>query len=119
MQEPIELVSCPRGGKICDKRRSKINEGIIASRKYFQNKEYNESINELKTAFNHTNHLEEPKCQQCVELFQSTIILSMEGIQHDLQKMTTGIFGSKQYQSSLNHAKEALEELRDAKNNDE
>lgn len=112
MQAPIELVSCPRGGKICEVSRIAINECVISSRKYLLNKEYNESITELKTAFHQINNLQEPVCQQCAQLFQTTIIQSVEQIHEDLHKMTTGIFSRKRYRPSLDYATETLKELR-------
>ncbi|HKJ40556.1 MAG TPA: hypothetical protein VKA27_00630 [Sunxiuqinia sp.] len=112
MQEPFELVSCPRGGIICTEHRAIINTEVVASRKYFFNKEYNESINELKSAFQQTTNLQEPVCQQCVELFQTSIIRSMEAIQSDLKKMTTGFFKANRYKSSLEFAKSSVDELK-------
>lgn len=111
MQEPFELVSCPRGGKNCVGSRAAINESVIASRKYLLNKEYNESINELRNAFQQTNNMQEPVCQQCVQLFQTTIIQSVEQIHKDLHRMTTGIFKAKRYRPALHYATEILEEL--------
>lgn len=113
IQEPFELVSCPRGGKVCEKSREVINESVIASRKYLLNKEYNESINELKTAFYQTNNMQEPVCQQCAQLFQNAILHSMEQIHEDLHKMTTGIFRAKRYRPSFDYASETLKELQD------
>lgn len=115
IQEPFELVSCPRGGKNCNGSRAVINESVIASRKYLLNKEYNESINELKNAFQQTNNLQEPVCQQCVQLFQTTIIQSVEQIHKDLHRMTTGIFRAKRYRPSLEYADKVLEELKNKK----
>ena len=113
-QAPIELVSCPLNGIKCETKRELINASLIASRNYRLNKEYHESIIELKAAFSQTIELQDTTCKSCVNLFRSTIIQSLEQIHGELRKMSTGIFKVKRYQSSFEFASETLEELNES-----
>jgi len=115
-QGKIELVSCPHLGEGCKKHISEINESFLASNKYFRNSEYSRAIEELKSAFYTTNEINTNSCISCAELFRSTIQESLENIHEDLQKMTSGIFRRKQYQSSYELATEVLDEFRKRSN---
>lgn len=111
-QPTFELVSCPMNGVRCENHRSLMNENMVAARKHRINKEYQKSIIELKSAFEQTNYLQADTCQNCAKLFRSTIIDSVELIQDDLQKMTTGFFKDRRNLPSLEIAKEVLEEFK-------
>lgn len=111
-QLTFELVSCPKDGIRCEGHRGVMNENMAAAKKHRINKDYQKAIIELKTAFEQTSYLQADTCQNCVKLFRSTIIYSLEAIQDDLQKMTTGFFKDKSKLPSLKIATSVLEELK-------
>lgn len=108
----IELVSCPIEGTNCKDHRKLINKSMLESRRHLLDKDYSQSIQELKNAFNNTAELDQSACFQCAKLFRSTITQSVEVIHEDLQKMSSGIFGSKHYQSSYLMAASVLSEFK-------
>lgn len=108
----IELESCPLEGKNCKEHRAFINRNLRVSLHHLLNKEYAQSIQELKTAYYKTTELNQPTCIQCAELFRATITRSMEHIQEDLQKMATGFFKVKRFNSSLEQATNVLKEIK-------
>ena len=110
----FELVSCPHLGEDCKKHVSDINESFQASNRYFRDRDYTRAIGELKSAFYTTKEIDKSSCFGCAELYQSTIIGSLENIHKDLQKMTTGLFKAKRFQSSYVLATEVLDEFRKA-----
>ncbi|HSO85928.1 MAG TPA: hypothetical protein VLQ91_05210 [Draconibacterium sp.] len=110
-QDKIELVSCPRKEMICKEHLSVVNECYVISEQHRRDKNFQLSIEILKNAFYKTTELSEPPCSKCSVLFRSTITESVERIQDELEKMTTGIFGSKRYLSSLLLANNVLKEL--------
>ena len=110
----IELVSCPHLEEDCKKHVSDINESFLASNKYFRDRDYTRAIGELKSAFYTTNEINKTSCFGCAELYRSTIIDSLENIHEDLQKMTTGLFKAKRFESSYILATEVLDEFRKA-----
>ncbi len=112
--EYIELVSCHTDSSICREQRALINHKMLTSRKLWLNKNYLHSIEELKCAFYNTGELNQPSCIQCAKLFRSTITQSMENIHEDLQKMTTGFFSIKHYQSNYELATSVLKEFKQA-----
>lgn len=113
-QDKIELVgNCLLGDKyLCKKQLSVINKKFLASSRYFRDKDYTRSIEELKSAFYITTEIQETSCTKCIELFRSTITESLENIHADLQKMSTGFFVRKHYQSSYELATSVLGELK-------
>lgn len=111
-QDKIELVGCPRVGKECAEHLSAMNKSFLASSKNMRNKEYTRSIEALKSAFYKTNELQESSCIKCAELFRLTSTQSLELIHEDLQKMCTGLFKSKRFQSSYELAGIVLQEFK-------
>ena len=111
-QAKIEVVDCPQDMEECLKQLPEINRYFLESHRYHLNKDYQRSIEALKLAFNTTKEIKESSCLKCAELFRTTITQSLENIYDDLQKMTTGWFGSKRYQSSFEIATLVLAEFR-------
>ena len=111
--ECIELVSCHFDGTSCMEQRAQINKKMLTSRRSWLNKNYEHSIEELKLAFYNTAELNQPSCIQCAQLFRSTITRSMENIHGDLQKMSTGFFNAKNYQSNFELATSVLKEFKE------
>lgn len=112
MQDKFELVSCPSDGINCVEHRLVINKSFLESGKHLNNKDYQRSIEALKSAFYKTTELQETTCLKCAELFRLTITQSLEQIHADLEKMSKSFFYSKRYQSSYELACLVLEELK-------
>jgi hypothetical protein len=110
--DPIHLENCPRGGNRCIDQRSEINKNIKSSHELFQDRQYNHSIDELKAAFHKTLDLQDSPCNQCASLFRHRILESMEQVNQELRRMTTGLFGSRRYKISYQYAVSVMEELR-------
>ena len=108
----IELESCPLEGKHCIEHRAFINRNMRVSLSHLLNKEYAQSIEELKSAYYKTTELNEPACLQCAQFFRSTIMRSMEHIQVDLHKMSTGLFKVKRFKPNLEEVNNVLKELK-------
>lgn len=108
----IELVSCPRGGKNCEKPLSEINRFYMESGDYEQNKEYFQSVEYLKMAFYKTFELQADTCKKCAEMFRGEIINSLEHIRNDLYRSTHGFFRKNRYKGSYSLAEDTLKEFK-------
>ena len=111
-QNKIELVSCLHGGFDCQEHLAIINKKFTASNRFMRNKDYAKSIEALKNAYYITSELSESSCSRCAEFFRSTITKSLENMQEDLHKMSTGLFRPKRYQLSYKLASSVLEEFK-------
>jgi hypothetical protein len=114
-QNKIELVSCPNKDMICKEHLAVVNKCYMISEQYRKDKNFNLSIEELKSAFYKTTELNELPCSKCAALFRSTITESLEDIHTELKKMSSGIFGSKRHQSSLLLSESVLKEFESIK----
>jgi len=110
-QNKIELVSCPRKVMKCKEYLSIINKSYIESEQFRREKDFQRSIETLKSAFYITLDLKEPSCSKCAKIFRSTITESLENIHFELEKMSTGIFRNKRYQASYLKADIVLKEF--------
>lgn len=111
-ENKIELLSCPHGGKSCDKHLSAINGNFVESRSFRKDKDYTRSIYALKSAFVKTSELKDSKCIQCTDLFRATITQSLEKIHDELQGMSTGLFKTDKYRASYLLAENVLNDFK-------
>jgi hypothetical protein len=112
----FELVGgCPRDRSTCIKHLSVLNKSFALSQCHHLNKDYPRSIESLKYAYDITDDFQESSCENCVTLFRSTIIQSLEYIHEDLQKMSSGFIRTKQYIQSFVLASQVLEDFRKEK----
>lgn len=111
IKEKIELVSCPLKEMMCRFHLSVVNNSYLQSEQYRKEKDYHKSIDTLKSAFNKTTELMDHPCTRCARLYRSNIVESLENIHVELEKMSTGIFGNKRYQSSYLKAEKFLTEF--------
>ncbi|KOH45429.1 hypothetical protein [Sunxiuqinia dokdonensis] len=110
--EAIHLESCPQHGDNCKAHRAVINECLKNSFEFFMQSHYDQAVNELKKAFNETLTMEQETCAKCAELFRLRITTSLEQIQQELQKMTSGFFKSNRHKPSLEYATTVINELK-------
>jgi uncharacterized protein YaaR (DUF327 family) len=113
-KERIELVSCPLREIMCNVHLSSVNTSFLESKQFHKNKDFQKSIESLKSAFYKTNELMDNPCTKCVQHFRSKIIESLEVIYNELTKIVKGIFGDKRYQQSYYAAVKLLKEFEDA-----
>ena len=97
-KEKFELVSCPIKKMFCKETIASINEDYLMSQKYHLNKEYEKSLESLKSAYYKTMILAEPACAGCGDFFRSTIKQSMEAIKNEKYTMSLRLFNFKRYQ---------------------
>lgn len=98
--DKIELAGGTLENKKCIEHLFLVNNSYHESDKFQRDKDFRNSIETLKKAFNKTFELEESSCIKCAEFFRSTIINSLENIHWELKKMSSGIFRTKRYESS-------------------
>ncbi|WP_159518160.1 hypothetical protein [Sunxiuqinia indica] len=110
--EPIQFVSCQYNGRKCAKKRSAINQCLLNSQDFFADRQYDDSIDELKSAFNETIDIQGSPCTNCASLFRSRITQSMEQIHGELHRMTTGFFRLDDYKPSYELADSTINEFK-------
>ncbi|WP_430974567.1 hypothetical protein [Sunxiuqinia rutila] len=110
--EPIQFVSCQFNGSRCVKQRETINQCLFNSYDSLINKEYDESIESLKDAYNETEEITGTPCALCAQLFRSRISDSLEQIHGELHRMTTGFFRWDVYKPSYELASSVRNEFR-------
>ncbi|MHA7108860.1 hypothetical protein ACRTDU_01965 [Sunxiuqinia elliptica] len=110
--EPIQFVSCPFNGSKCQKERAIINKRLANSFQFFSDRQYDDSIDELRYAFQETTDISGSPCTQCAQLFRTRITQSMEQIHGELQHMTTGFFRWDQYKPSYEFADNVISDFK-------
>ncbi|MHA7108861.1 hypothetical protein ACRTDU_01970 [Sunxiuqinia elliptica] len=110
--DPIELESCPNNGTSCKDQRAEINNRLLTSYEYFTNKQYHQSIDELKFAFEQANQPSEGNCLSCAGLFRLRIMQSLESIHGELKNRSSGLFRSNQYKPSYEYARTVIQEFK-------
>ena len=114
-QDKFELVKCPKKEMKCKEQLSIINQIYVDSEFFRREKDYKDSIETLKNAFYITTELTESPCTKCAAIFRATIVDSIENLQLELKKTTSGLFANKKYFSSLILAENVLTELKSFK----
>ena len=103
-QEKFELVSCPINEKYCNKIRPAINKDYLVAQQFHLNKDYQKSIETLKSAYSKTLVLREPACAGCAEFFQETIQQYLGEIQKEQKKVSFGFLKFKRHGVALAHS---------------
>lgn len=100
---------------LCKGHLYEVNKCYLDSEQYHKEKNFQQSIETLKSAFVKTTELTDHPCANCALLFRSVIIESMKNIYNELGQMSKGIFGTRRYQLSYLSAEMALKEFENAK----
>lgn len=108
--DKIEILHGKLENKRCIEHLFIVNNSYHESEKFHRDKDFRNSIETLKNAFNKTLELKEPSCIKFAELLRSTIINSLENIHWELGKMSSGIFRTKRYESSRLEVEKFLKE---------
>jgi len=114
-QNKIELLNCQLESQKCKEHLLVINKSYSNACNFHLEKDYFNSIEALKSAYNKASELQETPCSKCAVLFRSIITQSLENMNEELNKMTSGIFSEKRYKSIYN---ESCIVLNDFKNKD-
>ena len=111
-QPKIEIINCPTDHQQCVAQLPFINQCFYESQQAFLSKDYERAIEQLKLAFDSTFEASQPCCSHCQHLFRSTIIDSLETIETDLKKMTSGWLKASQHKGNFQLATKTLEECK-------
>jgi len=110
-QEKFELVSCPINEKFCKELRPAINKDYLESQQFQLDKNYQNSIEILNSAYNKTMVLTEPTCAGCASFFRATIKQSLEEAKKEQRKMSYSIFNFKRFRIVPVDFETALKEI--------
>lgn len=111
-EDKIELLVCNTGSQNCKEHLLIINKCYIESNNYHFESDYNKSIESLKDAFLRTCDLHEDSCVKCAEFFRSTITKSLENINSELYKLTSGFISNNRYLKSYEKSCAVLNEFK-------
>ena len=103
-QEKFELVSCPIKEEFCNKLRPAINKDYLVAQQLHLNKDYQKSIETLKSAYSKTLLLREPACAGCADFFQDTIMQYLGEIQKEQKKGSFGFLNFKRHKVVVAHS---------------
>lgn len=111
-EDVIKLEFCKNDGEACRLQMEFMNGKLLLARKFVDKKEYPRALEVINEAFHSTFDLKFEQCQKCAKLFRVTILNSLDQMVYDLQKMTKGFFGNKNYKPDLVLAEKLFEELK-------
>ena len=112
MKDKIELLVCNSGSQKCKEHLLIINKCYIDANDFHLQKDYMNSIESLKNAFFNTSDLKETTCLKCADLFRSAITESLENLNYELQKLTTGLIRNNRYQFCYQQSSALLNDLK-------
>ncbi len=112
IQEKVELVDCPLKEIMCETHLTIIYTSFLESEKNRLEKNFDLSIETLKSAFYKTSELLNHPCTRCATHYRLNIIESLENIHNELGQMSKGILTNNRYQSSFLKADKILKELK-------
>ncbi len=107
-QDKIQLVGCKKDHQVCLNYLPEINRLMKESDVLYRDRDYIRSLEALDKAYNKTFELKNTDCSKCARLFRSTIVGSLEDMNHELQGMSKGLFRTARYQSSSIKAEQLL-----------
>ena len=96
-EDKFSLISCHLGNDYCNDVLKDINRLYAESEISRINNEYLKSVEVLHEAYNKTKELNESSCIKCVHLFQSNINQTLDLMKKEIEQLTSGIFGKKNY----------------------
>jgi len=113
--DKIELVSCPLNEMMCEVHLTAVKKSYLESEQYLKNKDFNNSIDSLKCAFSKATELMAHPCTKCAQQYRLKVIDSMVNVRGELEEISQGLFGDKDYQSSFVKADNVLKEFKSEK----
>ena len=113
-QDKIELLNCHLESQKCNPHLTKINKSYVLAHSYHLEKDYFNTIRSLKSAFQIATELSDTTCVHCASFFRATLKESLENINGELKKMSTGLFAKKRYRSSYIESCNVLNDFKKA-----
>ena len=114
-QDLVEVINCPLKEMMCKVQLAEIYKSYVQSELYRREKDYLKSIECLKAGFEKATELMDNPCTKCAQQFRLSIIKTMVNIHDELEEISKGIFGDKNYHSVYLKSIEALNEFNNAK----
>lgn len=111
----IELVNCPIKEMMCNAHLTAVNKCYQEAEQYRKERNFNKSIETLRNAFNKASQLMEHPCTKCAHQYHLNIVESMVNINSELEEVSKGIFGDKNYTPVYLESIHVLDEFRNAK----
>lgn len=111
----VEVFNCPLKEMMCKMHLADIYKSYVQSELYRKEKDYLKSIDSLKIAFTKATELMDNPCTKCAQHFRLSIINTMVSINDELEDISKGIFGDRNYQSVYLKSVETLNEFKNAK----
>ncbi len=111
----VEVFNCPLKEMMCKVHLAGIYKNYVQSELYRKEKDYLKSIDCLKVAFAKAAELMDNPCTECTQHFRMSIINTMVSIHDELEVISKGIFGDRNYQSVYLKSVEVLNEFKNAK----
>lgn len=107
----IELENCPRGGNNCENLRNDLNNDLLLSRQYLEDKQYVKAAQLQMKCFQLTFGLNAKPCVKCAGLFRQFIKNSLNETHNELTRLTTGLFRRRALIPVRDQIKSVLEEM--------
>ncbi len=114
-QNITEVFDCPVKDMMCKVHLTNINNSYVQSELYRKDKDYLKSIECLKIAFKQATELMDNPCTKCAQNFRYSVISAMANIHDELEEISKGIFGDKNFQSVYLISVDVLNEFKSAK----
>jgi hypothetical protein len=114
-QNITETINCPLKEMMCKVHLTDINKSYLESEQLRKEKDYLKSIESLKIAFKKATELMDNPCTKCAQNFRLSIIKSLVNIHDELEELSKGFFGDKNYLPVYLKSVETLAEFKNAK----
>lgn len=111
-EDKIELLACNAGTQNCKEHLLIINKCYVEANSFHIEKDYLNSIESLKNAYLMSCDLRHDSCLECANLFRSTIAKSLENINNELHRLTSGIMKNKRYIKSYKESCAVLNDIK-------
>lgn len=108
----IELLNCNSGAENCKEHLLVINKCYSEANTFHLEKDYLSSIESLRNAFLMSCELRHDSCIECAKLFRSIIANSLENINTELHKLTTGTIKNTRYLKSYKKSCMVLDDVK-------
>ncbi len=116
-EDKFSLINCSINGFYCKSDiLPEINRLYNESETYRINREYLESIELLRLAYQQTRKLEHSECAVCVSFFQHNIQQTLELMHKELINMSKGIFSRNRHQHAFQKIDEVVRNLKSFEN---
>ncbi len=114
-QDNLEIISCPLKEMLCSVHLNVIKKNFVKSELYRKDKDYAKSIDALQLAFYKATEMMERPCNKCAHQYLLGIQRKMVAVHDELEEITKGFFGDKNYLPVFLKAGHVLMEFKNTK----